>query len=202
MKDTVSEYGFCHVTIEPPEAKKLLRSNNERAFVIAQLQDLLSPRLILGDVPAYRQLSSCIDLLAFSISHEAIHLLIFTIDTTLASDFAHRITARLVQFQYEFRPRRYQHGPEARVHIEKLIGPHQALARSIQIHLLHQDWEYDRYSSIGFYLHDRRGDWMRLWRLTALYDNDPTLYYGLIEQSIPPEPESFVATTPLQLPAS
>jgi len=181
MEDTTSEYGYCHIIIEPDAGQKLLRSNGERAFVIAQLQDLLSPRLVLGDIPAYRQLASCIDLLAFSVSDCAIHLLIFCIDTTIATDFAHRIAARFTQYQYEYRPLRFQRNSEAHISLEKLTGPHEALARSVEIHLLHQDWEYDRYSSIGFYLHDRRGDWMRIWRLTRLYSGDASLYFELIE---------------------
>ncbi len=67
--------------------------------------------------------------------------------------------------------------------MKKLSGKHEALALSASIHLLHKDWEYDRYSSIGFYLHDRRGDWMKLWRLTQLYDNDATLYREYLERT-------------------
>ena len=99
MKKAAESYGYCHITITSQGVEKLMRSNDERAFVITQLQDMLSPRLILGDVPAYRQLASCIDLLAFSISRSAIHLLVFTIDITIATDFAHRIAARLRQYQ-------------------------------------------------------------------------------------------------------
>ena len=65
---------------------------------------------------------------------------------------------------------------------KKLRGAHQALEQSVAIHSLHTDWEYDRYSSIGFYLHDRRGDWMRLWRLSQLYDNEPTHYRALVAE--------------------
>lgn len=186
MRNSKQAYGYCYLTIKPSSGKKLLRSNSERAFVIAQLQDLLSPRLILGDVPAYRQLASCVDLLAFSVTHSAIHFLVFAIDTTLAVDFAHRIVARLTQFQYEYRPPHHRQGAEMYVSISQLTGPHQALAYSVMIHLLHQDWEYDRYSSIGFYLHDRRGDWMRIWRLTSLYDNEPLHYYELVQSKLDP----------------
>jgi len=203
MENKEYTYGYCHITITPRDSTKLLRTNSERAFVISQLQDLLSPRLILGDIPAYRQLASCIDLLAFSISRSAIHLLIFAIDTTVASDFAHRIVARLSQFQYEYRPPHHRPNTEALVTIKRLAGPHQALEHSVQIHLLHKDWEYDRYSSIGFYLHDRRGDWMRVWRLTALYENESLHYYELIHtRRLPGQANGTGWTTSLALPAS
>jgi len=181
MKDEAPTYGYCHIIIEPYVSQKLLSSNGERAFIIAQLQDLLSPRLILGDIPAHRQLASCIDLLAFSISSKAIHLLVFTIDFMIAKDFAHRLSARFSQYQSDLSPSGHMRSSEARVSLETLTGPYQALSHSIAIHLLHEDWEYDRYSSIGFYLHDRRGDWMRIWRLAHLYEGESELYYELIQ---------------------
>jgi len=172
-------YGYYHVTLSTDGAHLLMRSNSERAFVIAQLQYFLSPRLILGEIPAYRQLASCIDLLAFSIKTDAVHLVIFSIDPALGRYFTKCLTDQLYQYQSEQNPA-FGHTYTIRTSIEKLAGPHDALAHSLTIHLLHEDWEYDRYSSIGFYLHDRRGDWMRTWRLARLYDNDCELYRNLI----------------------
>jgi hypothetical protein len=181
MKASLTKYGYCHMTIHSYAARKILRSNSERAFIITQFQDLLSPRLLLGDIPAHRQLASCIDLLAFSITPQAIHLVAFTIDYTIAKDFAHRLALRLAQYQSECAPNSLGHVADTQVSFEYLSGPHHALTRSLSLHLLHEDWEYDRYSSIGFYLHDRRGDWMRVWRLTSLYESEPELYYELMK---------------------
>ncbi|OJU87384.1 hypothetical protein BGO17_00020 [Candidatus Saccharibacteria bacterium 49-20] len=183
MEKASSPYGYCHVTLAAQSGATLLHSNSERAFIISQLQDLLSPRFILGDVPAYRQLASCIDLLAFSITPNAVHFILFAIDRTLAKDFAHRIVARLGQYQYEFTRNTMHSQLDARIDIKRLTGPHEALRRTLDLHLLHQDWEHDRYSSIGFYLHDRRGDWMRIWRLSTLYEADPSIYRSLLDFS-------------------
>lgn len=181
MEETRHSYGYCHIIIDSRSSTPLLRTNNERAFLIAQLQDLLSPRLILEDIPPYRQLASCVDLLAFSISSSALHLLVFTIDTTITLDFAHRLVARLSQYQFTLHPARLRPSSDIQVKVQPLNGPHQALAHSLRIHRLHTDWEYDRYSSIGFYLHDRRGDWMRIWRIAQLYENIPAHYLSLME---------------------
>lgn len=182
MKKHQNGYGYYHITIRSNERSLLMQSNSERAFIIAQLHYFLSPRLIIGDIPAYRQLASCIDLLAFSIKSDAIHLLIFSIDSQLSSYFAHCITTQFQQYRREQTPTRANIFPVfTSTTVKKLAGPHQALAHSLAIHLLHEDWEYDRYSSIGFYLHDRRGDWMRTWRLARLYENDSELYRELIQ---------------------
>lgn len=180
MKKQPHTYGYYHITICANGPTLLMRSNSERAFIIAQLQYFLSPRLVLGDIPAYRQLASCIDLLAFSIRSEAIHLLIFSIDADISRYFTDCITAQFQHYRDEQYPSANSATPlQMRVRIKKLAGPHQALSHSLAIHLLHEDWEYDRYSSIGFYLHDRRGDWMRTWRLAQLYENNAELYRNL-----------------------
>ena len=175
-------YGYYSVTFYTPGSKRLLHTNNERAFIISQLQDLLSPRLLISSVPAYKQMASCIDLLAFSITSSQVQLVVFAIDGSVITQLASSICSRLLQYQNEYHPTAAAAHYQPYTSIKKLRGPHQALGRSITLHLLHEDWEYDRYSSIGFYLHDRRGDWMRMWRLTQLYDNDPQAYRMLVIQ--------------------
>lgn len=183
MESHLESFGYCQLAITSTEPRgDVFQSNNERAFVLSQLHDMLSPRIMLGDIPAYRQLASCIDLLAFSLTRRGILLLIFTIDTAIASDFAHRIAARLADYQYEYGP---SGGPLRQRHslsvaLTPLSGAHHALASTLSLHSLHPDWEFDRYSSIGFYLHDRRGDWMRTWRVSQLYENSSTHYEAML----------------------
>lgn len=185
MKERQHSYGYFHITLRADGATTLMRSNSERAFIVAQLQYFLSPRLILGEIPAYKQLASCIDLLSFSIKNNAIELLIFSIDPKLCRYFASCITDQFCQYRSEQNPSSAI-AAKLKIHtsIKKLSGPHQALATSLTLHLRHEDWEYDRYSSIGFYLHDRRGDWMRTWRLAQLYENKPEYYLGLIHNQL------------------
>src|SRR4051812_11818868 len=99
MKTHSKSYGYYYVSLALSDAQKLMRTNSERAFVVSQLQDLLSPRLLLDSVPAHTQLASCIDLLAFSITSEAVQLLIFAIDSSVINYFTHCISTRLVQYQ-------------------------------------------------------------------------------------------------------
>jgi len=182
--DTHSKsYGYYYVSLGAPLKRKFLLSNNERAFVISQFQDLLSPRLLIGTAPPYMQLASCIDLLAFSITAESIQLVLFSIDPSTITQLTRHIALRLSQYQYEYRPQDTNPEKPSAV-FKKLRGPHEALSKSVELHSRHEDWEYDRYSSIGFYLHDRRGDWMRIWRLAQLYSADTSNYRLLIENYI------------------
>ena len=180
MRNNLHAYGYYHVTLSIEGSVLLLHSNSERAFVVAQLQYFLSPRLILGDIPAYKQLASCIDLLSFSIRSTAIHLLLFSIDPSLSRYLTKCLADQLRQYQNEQRPTFSDTSPLIRTTIKRLAGPHHAFTESLKLHLLHEDWEYDRYSSIGFYLHDRRGDWMRTWRLARLYNNDCEQYRNFV----------------------
>lgn len=171
-------YGYYQVVIRNNDGQAILHTNDERAFIIAQIQDLLSPRLIIESIPAYRQLASCLDLLAFSLTPTSIQFVLFSIDISLASDFSHRIIERLLQYQSGFSNKKLSDAIVPR--ITMLAGPHHALIQSTKLHLLQEDWEHSRYSSIGFYLRDRRGDWMRLWRLKRLFNNDPEAYHSLV----------------------
>lgn len=193
MKNTRHSAGYYRLSIAVGNGR-LLASNSERAFVVSQLQDLLSPRYLLGDIPAHRQLASCIDLLAFSITTKTIELVTYSIDKGALHHFAQQVINRLVAYQYDLSTHPSVHTPTLTT--KKLRGPHHALAQTVILHHLHVDWEYDRYSSIGFYLHDRRGDWMRMWRMAKLYENNPLYYRRLMLND--PFTDLDATTQPLQ----
>lgn len=177
---TKADYFF--ISIYPGSTVKLLASNNERAFIISQLQDILSARSLLEDPGALYRLASHIDLLAYSILTNSIQLVVFSISRESAQILCDLLTNRLRQYQSEWRKNKIGN-TQPLVFVRRLVGPHEALSLSTQIHLNHSDWEFDRYSSIGFYLHDRRGDWMRIWRLTQLYENTQSNYRQLLDGS-------------------
>jgi len=194
MKTRKNSYGYYTIVLSALLGRRLLYSNTERAFIVAQLQDLLSPRLLINTVPAHTQLASCVDLLAFSIRADSVQLIVFAIDRMACQYLAAELASRLTNFRDEQHTliNTAQEAPQITPYIslQKLKGPHHALQHSVTIHLQHEDWEYDRYSSIGFYLHDRRGDWVRLWRLVKLYDNNSAYYRSLVyyRLEIPPTP--------------
>lgn len=179
MAENQSDYGYFYITFRRSDRNPLLQTNDERAFVMAQLQDMLSPRLVIQEIPEYKQLASCIDLLCFLIDRQSIRLLLFAIDKEFATKLAELLKDRLIarQMDHMWSINRVHN---VDIHLRQLSGPHNALSESIRLHRLSPDWEYDRYSSIGFYLYDRRGDWMRIWRLTKLYDNIPEEYRSML----------------------
>ncbi|MES2630581.1 MAG: hypothetical protein V4611_01355 [Patescibacteria group bacterium] len=168
--------GYYHVQICAADLGRFFKTNNERAFIGVQFQQLLAARSVLEDPLYAKSLAHHIDLLAFSISEEGIQLLAYCIDISSIQHLVSIVLERLSQYRSDYGLPLHQVNAEASTSMRKLNGQHEALALSADIHLLHKDWEYDRYSSIGFYLHDRRGDWMKLWRLTQLYDNDSETY--------------------------
>lgn len=179
---TTQAAGYFYVAIRPQPGMQLFTSNNERAFVISQLQDILSSRSILEEPDAYRRLASHLDLLAFSILKTGMQFVLFSIAPASVCTFADILTRRLRQYQSEWSATA-KHGPGQEhplISARRLKGPYDALNASTDLHLQHSDWEFDRYSSISFYLHDRRGDWMRLWRLSHLYENEPDNYRRLL----------------------
>ena len=174
--------GYYHVRVRTSGSGRFFKTNNERAFVGVQIQQLLAARSVLEDPLYAKSLAHHIDLLAFSISEGGIQLLAYCIDISSLQHLINILLQRLVQYRSEYQL--YSAQPDISVSMRKLAGEHEALALSADIHLLHKDWEYDRYSSIGFYLHDRRGDWMKLWRLTNLYDNNTSTYREFIQHAL------------------
>lgn len=184
MSTTISfaGYGYFSVQISQQHGRLLLRSNNERAFIMAQLQDLLGVRTLLEDPESRKRLSARIDLLGYSINGSCVRLLMFALSRADTQMLCQCVTQRLRQYQSDYADRHT--ATEYCISIKRLRGKHQALSHSIDIHCEHRDWEYNRYSSIGFYLHDRRGDWMRIWRLSLLFENDPEIYRLLVEDKL------------------
>ena len=172
--------GYYHTRIQLAHSNRFLNSNNERAFIGVQIQQLLAARSVLEDPLYVKSLANYIDLLAFSISENGIQLLTYCIDISSIQHFVSILLSRLKQYQSEYKRTANTKFERVSTSITKLAGEHEALMLSAKIHLLHKDWEYDRYSSIGFYLHDRRGDWMKLWRLTKLYGNKTSNYRHLL----------------------
>ncbi len=173
--------GFYHAQICSAVSSRFFNSNNERAFVSLQIQQLLTFRSVLEDPLYAKSLAHHIDLLAYSITEEGIQLLAYCIDISSLHHCLAILTERLNQYRSEYRAPAHYFNISTSVSLRKLTGEHEALSISADIHLIHKDWEYDRYSSIGFYLNDRRGDWMRLWRLARLYENDAAAYRAYVQ---------------------
>jgi hypothetical protein len=196
--------GYYLITLSAVFNKKILSSNNERAFVISQLQDILGRRSLLEEPDVGKRLASHIDLLAFSVLDTTVKLVVFSISQSSAKALIDILAERLLAYQSEWHSTsmptgKANHTACHSISVQSLSGPYEALNISAELHLNHKDWEYDRYSSIGFYLHDRRGDWVHLWRVSQLYDNDPALYQQLITSAferVRPAKRSFPTIQP------
>lgn len=175
---------YYMITISSLNGRRLFYTNDERAFAISQLQDLLSSRSILEAPEPHRRLAAHIDLMAFSIHERDMRCVVFAISLSSLHTFMGALTQRIYQYQSDHRSTK-DFLPKPVTMSVRLAGPHHALNTTILIHLRHSDWEFDRYSSIGFFLHDRRGDWMRPWRISRLYNNDPARYLALMSAYTP-----------------
>ena len=173
--------GYFHVWISAIEGSSFFTNDTDKAFFMTLIQDCLSPRKKLQELSS-RPIgySSEIDLLAYSLTTTGVHLLVYTTRKSSIENFGQEL---LLSYQtYLQQQSALTLLPFDTVFIfDTLAGRHEALTVSREIHLLHDDWRNDRYSSIGFYLDDRRGDWMRPYRLTSLFEAKPKLYARFIK---------------------
>ena len=173
--------GYFHVWISSAKGTVFFTNSNDKAFFISLMQDELSPRKRLDDLKITTSAHTAdIDLLAYSLTPDGVHLLVHTSRKSAIEELG-----QILLLSYEGYLRQ-----QAKVNVlpfdtlfifDKLVGRHEALQVSKEIHLLHDDWRYDRYSSIGFYLDDRRGDWMRPYRLTTLFENKSRNYLAFMK---------------------
>lgn len=176
--------GYFHVWISAVEGGIFFESSDDKAFFITLLQDALSPRNKLHELTLHAaNYSSDIDLLAYSLTSTGAHLLVYT---TKKQSIEYLGQTLLFSFQSHLQQKQnIDTLPFDTIFVfDKLAGRHEALNVSREIHLLHEDWRNDRYSSIGFYLDDRRGDWMRPYRLTSLFEAKPRLYVRFLKSQV------------------
>lgn len=168
--------GYFHVWISCTRDGVFFADTTDKAFFISLIQDNLSPRFTLDRLKlTTHSYAPDIDLLAYSLTKAGVHLLVHAARKNAIEEFGQ---ALLFSYETYLAGQRTVHAlPFDSLFIfDKLVGRHEALRISRYIHLLHKDWRNDRYSSIGFYLDDRRGDWMRPYRLTTLFENKPKHY--------------------------
>jgi hypothetical protein len=168
---SISKDGYYHLWIAAAKDQVFFETNLDKAYMISLFQDHLSPRT--------REFSSDIDLIAYSLTNFGMNLLLCASSSRAVEDFGQSLLTTYAeflnqQFSWEILPFNTIFAYDV------LADEHEALATSREIHLLHDDWRNDRYSSIGFFLDDRRGDWIQPWCLADLYDNDAVWYQNFL----------------------
>ena len=172
---------YYHVWIAASKDQVFFASGLDKAFFISLLQDYLSPRAGLGQWSSRHQgFAAAIDLIVYSLTDFGVNLLINASDKEAVEDFGQALLSHYAAYLSQQRAWEVLPFDSIFVH-DRLADEHEALAISRDIHLLHDNWQYDRYSSIGFYLHDRRGDWVHPWRLTDLFNNDSDWYLNFMQ---------------------
>lgn len=167
---------YYHLWIAASKDQLFFADNIDKAFFISLLQDYLSPRKRLShQIMNDANYAATIDLMAFSLTDFGVNLLVCAVNTASIEALGQQLLTQYAS--YIQAQQSWEVLPFDSIFVHDLLADeHEALAISREIHLLHDDWQDDRYSSIGFYLHDRRGDWMQAWHLADLFHNDSLWY--------------------------
>lgn len=167
---------YYHLWIAAAKDQVFFQTNLDKALVISLFQKLLSPRSGLKNPHNY---SGELNIIAYSLTDFGMNLLLSAASAKAVEDFGQDLLTRYAHYLQE--QRTWEILPFDTIFAYDILqDEHEALAISREIHLLHEDWRNDRYSSIGFYLDDRRGDWLSPWRLADLYDNDSIWYQNFL----------------------
>lgn len=181
--------GYYHLSIHPNKTN----IKNSKALFLSLLQEYLSPRLRLTtNNSVMYQYSKSIDLIAFTLEGSCFELVCHCTNKYVLLHFLGTIKR-----DYCFHAQ-----DECEVSTKKLKDIEAVLSKTLQLHSKDLPDRYNQYSSIGFYLHDRRGDWMRLWHVAELFQDLQNEYRSLLRSTTQQVAESDASTHELsQLPA-
>lgn len=158
---------YYHVWIASAKDHVFFATNLDKAYFVSLFQEQLSSRA--------KRAASSIDLVAYSLTDFGVNLLVYAATIEKVEQFGQTLLTQYAEFLNQQRD--WEVLPFDTIFAyDPLIDEHEALTISREIHLLHDDWRHDRYSSVGFYLDDRRGDWMQPWHLSDLFGNDDFWY--------------------------
>ena len=162
-----STAGYYHLSVHPNKNN----AAKTKALFLSLLQEYLSPRLRLttSDSVMY-QYSGEIDLIAYMLEENCFDLVCYCNNKYVLLHFL-----KTLKQDYCF----YAQG-ECTVTTKKLKDIEAALHETLRLHSKQPLDRYNQYSSIGFYLHDRRGDWMRLWHIASLFQDLQSEYRVLL----------------------
>lgn len=168
LQSLLDESGYFHIWLAQAARETFFQDALEKNFFLSQLKNLL----MIGQ----GRPDPTLELLAYSLTKSGVHLLLHTQRRPLLECFVRTLMTRFNQY-------RAQTPLDALLITDRLSGTHQALGVSREIHLLHHNWRYTRYSSIGFYLDGRSSSWMQHTRLTHLFNHEPAHYLQLLQGS-------------------
>lgn len=180
---TSPESGYYHVWILAADNLPFFINSKDKAFFISLFQDQLAHKSKVVDDLGITNYADVVDLLAYSLTPTGVHMVVYSQDEhsvgalgqTLLTEYIDHLTLQEQVDELPF---------DSTFTYKKLHDVNDAFEMSLDLHLMHGDWRNDRYSSIGFYLDDRRGEWMRPWRVTAVYGNDPAVYLESLEEEL------------------
>lgn len=169
--------GFFLISIETTEKEPLANGELDKALFLHILQQYVSPRYKLeANDPVTLRYADTISVVAFSLLSTSYQLVVHTTDHTVL-----RHCMETIKRDY----RKHALHPRAcSVQYASLSNASAALEATFALHSRHTAWATDRYCSIGFYLHDQRGDWMKLWHVSPLFQNDAARYHKLLKSRL------------------
>lgn len=161
---------YYHVWIAANQDQTFFKQSLDKAYFISLLQDQLSPR-----VHFQTHHPAPVDLMAYALTDFGVNLLVCSLDSTAVEMFGQNLL--LAYSDYLNQQTSWEVLPFDTIFAhDRLRDIGEALRISREIHLLPDNWRQEFYSSLSFYLDDRRGDWLQAWRLADLYHNDSSWY--------------------------
>lgn len=150
----------------------------DRAYLISLFQRYLTtnrPKFV--EYSPYKNYSYDIELVAFSLTDSKVSLLLYQLSV---GGYEQYLRSVLTSYKRYFSRRHNQGAVAFRKPRVTPLSNNEAVIASKTIHRQANDWRDTRYSSLGFYINERRGDWVKPVRITSAFNNSPSRYLDYI----------------------
>lgn len=153
----------------------------DRAYLISLFQRYLTtnrPKFV--EYSPYKNYSYDIELVAFSLTDNKASLLLYQLSV---GGFEQYIRSVLLSYSRYFSKRHNQTVRLLRKPTITFLSNKEAVLASKTIHRQTNDWRRSRYSSLGFYINERRGDWVKPVRITDAFNHSPSRYLDYVNSN-------------------
>lgn len=183
VRNVVKQFGadqYYHVYSRGVNKRRIFYDNDDYDFFVSLFARYLSERPILSPARVkYPHFGNRLDLLAFCVMPNHVHLLVYQYDQQAMTEF---MRALMTSYSIYFNKKYDRRGPlfESN-YLASLVDKESYLQHITRyIHLNPKEWQNYRYSSLGYYLGDVEAEWLRIAKIMSLFNNNRGKYLNFV----------------------
>lgn len=195
-RNVIKQYApesYYHLYSRGVDKQTIFRDEADKLLFLSLLKRYLSKKQLKRSKHApYRSFASDIDLLAYCLMDNHIHLLVYQYEHAMAiADFMRRV---MTTYSMYFNKKYGRVGPlfQSRYLASRIDSDSYLYHISRYIHRNPKLWSEYKFSSLRYYTGEARADWVKPYAILELFDDDPRKYMDFLA-SMDEDDEELIA---------